>query len=82
MNGPTWERRAGIGPFVAAFAQGVSGDVSPNTRGAFCKHTWESCENRWSVCWENGQPKNELCMGQGPGKDAGIMYSPPDTYFS
>lgn len=69
MNGPTWVQPAGRGPFVAGFAQGVSGDISPNTRGVYCKNTGESCENQWSVCWENGQPKNELCLGQGPGRD-------------
>lgn len=69
MNGPTWVQPAGRGPFVAGFAQGVSGDISPNTRGDYCKNTGKSCENQWSVCWDQGQPKNELCLGQGPGRD-------------
>ena len=28
--------------------------------------------SRCQVCWDNGQPKNELCLGQGPGRDAWI----------
>eukprot|EP00913_Durusdinium_trenchii_P022387 g21031.t1 len=69
MNGPSWVQRAGRGPFVAAFAQGVSGDISPNLLGAWCTNSGEKCDNQWSVCWSNGQHKNSLCLGQGPGRD-------------
>jgi neutral ceramidase len=55
----------GQGPFVAAFAQSNLGDVSPNTRGAFCADTGLPCDYNHSTC--NG--KNELCRGIGPGKD-------------
>ena len=37
MNGPSSERPAGRGPFVAAFGSGAAGDVSPNTYGSWCQ---------------------------------------------
>ncbi|CAJ1362817.1 unnamed protein product [Effrenium voratum] len=61
INGPSHLQPAGRGPFVASFAQGAAGDVSPNILGDFCTDTGLSCENQYSVCWQNGQPKNELC---------------------
>ncbi|KXZ50831.1 hypothetical protein GPECTOR_15g517 [Gonium pectorale] len=48
--------------FVAAVAQGASGDVSPNTGGAFCLDTGLPCDAATSTC--NG--RNELCHGRGP----------------
>ena len=36
----------GVGKFVAAFAQAHTGDVSPNTLGAFCTDTGLPCEVR------------------------------------
>ena len=80
MNGPTWVQPAGRGPFVAGFAQGVSGDISPNTKGDFCKHTNKSCESQWSVCYENGQMKNSLCVAKGPAVDP--YRDPKDRYES
>eukprot|EP00803_Ostreobium_quekettii_P008842 evm.model.scf_195.7 EVM.evm.TU.scf_195.7 scf_195:39486-43547(-) len=53
----------GPGPFVAGFAQGAVGDVSPNTLGPFCMDTGEPCDAVTSTC--NG--RNELCAGRGPG---------------
>lgn len=70
VNGPPSQRVSGRGPFIAAFAQGASGDVSPNVNGSFCTNTGLSCENQYSVCWEGGQHKNELCRGRGPSRDA------------
>jgi len=52
----------GIGPFVAAFAQSNEGDVSPNTRGAFCDNG-HPCNFAHSTC--NGTSEN--CHGYGPG---------------
>lgn len=40
----------GKGPFVAAFANGNEGDVSPNTRGARCINTGMPCESHTSSC--------------------------------
>eukprot|EP01119_Soliformovum_irregulare_P003951 TRINITY_DN14980_c0_g1_i1.p1 TRINITY_DN14980_c0_g1~~TRINITY_DN14980_c0_g1_i1.p1 ORF type:complete len:704 (-),score=205.22 TRINITY_DN14980_c0_g1_i1:76-2187(-) len=54
----------GMGPFVAAFAQTNEGDVSPNTRGAFCDNG-RPCETAHSTC--GGSSQN--CHGYGPGKD-------------
>jgi neutral ceramidase len=50
--------------FVAAFAQSNSGDVSPNTKGAFCDNG-DPCELAHSTCggW------SENCHGYGPGKN-------------
>lgn len=61
MNGP--ESLTGEGPYVAAFAQTNSGDVSPRTRGAFCSDG-TPCEIH-STCGG----KNENCNGIGPGDD-------------
>jgi len=54
----------GMGPFVAAFAQTNEGDVSPNTKGAFCPDG-KPCDDAHSTC--NG--KSQECRGIGPGKD-------------
>ena len=48
--------------FVAAFAQSNSGDVSPNTEGAFCTDTGLPCDPSRSTC----DGRNELCNGRGP----------------
>eukprot|EP01114_Cavostelium_apophysatum_P007011 TRINITY_DN1866_c0_g1_i1.p1 TRINITY_DN1866_c0_g1~~TRINITY_DN1866_c0_g1_i1.p1 ORF type:complete len:766 (-),score=167.78 TRINITY_DN1866_c0_g1_i1:1192-3147(-) len=53
----------GTGSFVAAFAQSNEGDVSPNTRGAFCDNG-DPCEFAHSTC--GGRSEN--CHGYGPGK--------------
>jgi len=53
------------GPYVAAFAQTNSGDVSPRTRGAFCPDGVTPCERYHSTCGG----KEEGCNGIGPGKD-------------
>jgi neutral ceramidase len=55
---------SGRGPFVAAFSQTNEGDVSPNTKGAFCEDG-TPCEFAHSTC--NGA--NEGCHGYGPGDD-------------
>lgn len=55
---------SGQGPFVAAFSQTNEGDVSPNTKGAFCEDG-TPCEFAHSTC--NGA--NEGCHGYGPGYD-------------
>lgn len=55
----------GQGEFVAAFANTNQGDVSPNTKGAFCLDTGEECDRITSTC--NG--RTSLCAGVGPGKD-------------
>lgn len=49
--------------FVGAVAQANEGDVSPNTRGAFCDNGMP-CEEAHSTCggWSEG------CHGYGPGK--------------
>jgi neutral ceramidase len=52
----------GTGSFVAAFAQSNEGDVSPNTRGAFCDNG-SPCEVAHSTC--GGYSEN--CHGYGPG---------------
>lgn len=54
----------GRGTFISAFAQTNSGDVSPNTRGAFCKNG-SPCEVAHSTCGGF----SEDCLGYGPGKD-------------
>lgn len=54
----------GQGPFVAGFAQSNEGDVSPNTKGAFCENG-EPCEPIHSTC--NGYSQG--CNSVGPGKD-------------
>ncbi|KJE90898.1 neutral/alkaline nonlysosomal ceramidase [Capsaspora owczarzaki ATCC 30864] len=58
----------GKGKFVAAFAQTNSGDVSPNTAGAFCisgKDAGKPCDFYTSLC----DGRSEPCVGFGPGKD-------------
>ncbi|GAM24678.1 hypothetical protein SAMD00019534_078530, partial [Acytostelium subglobosum LB1] len=72
-----WEKYAngnsslpGTGPFIAAFGQSNEGDVSPNTKGAFCPDG-SPCEAADSTC--NG--KNEGCKGIGPGKDGDMFES-------
>lgn len=64
ING--WNTTAGNGPFVAAFGQSNEGDVSPNTRGAFCTSPpsvlGQACEFEHSTC----AGKTEGCQGQGP----------------
>ncbi|KAJ7543425.1 hypothetical protein O6H91_09G037900 [Diphasiastrum complanatum] len=50
-------------PFVAAFAQTSSGDVSPNTLGAFCTDKGLPCDFNHSTC----DGLNELCIARGPG---------------
>ena len=37
LNGPTSRVRPGDGAFVAAYAASALGDISPNTKGAFCR---------------------------------------------
>eukprot|EP00164_Ancoracysta_twista_P004307 GFYU01005800.1.p1 GENE.GFYU01005800.1~~GFYU01005800.1.p1 ORF type:complete len:712 (+),score=286.13 GFYU01005800.1:172-2307(+) len=54
----------GQGPFVAAFPQTNSGDVSPNTMGARCPDG-NPCDFKTSTC--NGKTAN--CIAPGPGKD-------------
>ncbi|KAL6055923.1 Neutral ceramidase [Balamuthia mandrillaris] len=54
----------GTGPFVAAFGQTAEGDVSPNTKGAFC-NDGTPCEVAHSTC--GGY--SEGCHGYGPGKN-------------
>lgn len=54
--------------FVAGFSQSTSGDVSPNTLGAFCESPgkpWdgEPCEFERSTCGNRTQE----CHGRGPG---------------
>ena len=57
---------AGRGPFVAAFGQSNEGDVSPNTKGAFCTMppsvARQPCDPIHSTC----AGRNEGCQGQGP----------------
>lgn len=53
----------GKGPFVAAFAQLTSGDVSPNILGVFCPDG-RPCANDTTCGGRSG-----LCHGKGPGKD-------------
>lgn len=52
----------GIGPFIAAFGQSNLGDVSPNTRGAFCPDG-TPCTFNTSTCGG----KTEGCIASGPG---------------
>lgn len=54
----------GTGQYVAAFGQSNEGDVSPNTKGAFCNNG-RACEVAHSTC--GGTSEN--CHGYGPGKD-------------
>ncbi|KFO76813.1 Neutral ceramidase, partial [Cuculus canorus] len=56
----------GEGSFVAAFASSNLGDVSPNTKGPFCKNTGDSCDNPQSTCPLGGAT---MCMAVGPGND-------------
>ena len=55
-------RLPGKGPFVAAFASTNLGDVSPNTKGPYCKHTRKPCDAK-STCDGNAYQ----CLGYGPG---------------
>jgi neutral ceramidase len=57
------ETPSGVGSFLAAFPEPPSGDISPNTRGAFCPNG-QKCDIN-STC--NGN--SNLCHGLGPGKD-------------
>eukprot|EP00930_Biecheleria_cincta_P048658 TRINITY_DN3393_c0_g1_i1.p1 TRINITY_DN3393_c0_g1~~TRINITY_DN3393_c0_g1_i1.p1 ORF type:complete len:720 (+),score=117.95 TRINITY_DN3393_c0_g1_i1:110-2269(+) len=67
LNGNT---PGGRGPFVAGFAQGAAGDVSPNINGSFCEGTGTSCDTAESVCYDKlGRPHNSKCLSHGPGKD-------------
>eukprot|EP00939_MAST-03C_sp_MAST-3C-sp1_P004076 g4076.t1 len=61
----------GKGDFVGAFAATNLGDVSPNTKGAFCADTGLPCEMIHSTC--NG--KTKMCQGVGPGKDGDMFDS-------
>jgi len=61
-NGP--KSLPGMGPFIAAFGQSNEGDVTPNTRGAFCNNGMP-CDFAHSTC--GGYSEN--CHGYGPGKD-------------
>eukprot|EP01125_Pyxidicula_operculata_P011238 TRINITY_DN3677_c0_g1_i1.p1 TRINITY_DN3677_c0_g1~~TRINITY_DN3677_c0_g1_i1.p1 ORF type:complete len:543 (+),score=145.29 TRINITY_DN3677_c0_g1_i1:540-2168(+) len=54
----------GTGSFVAAFTNCNEGDVTPNTRGAFCDNGLP-CDYAHSTC--GGTSEN--CHGYGPGKD-------------
>ncbi|XP_022119315.2 neutral ceramidase [Pieris rapae] len=49
---------------VAGFFAASQGDVSPNTRGARCEFSGDSCDNQFELCeqWE-------LCFSVGPGDD-------------
>lgn len=59
----------GMGPFVAIFGQSNEGDVTPNTKGAFCDDGSE-CDARTSTCPnERGMMSSALCHGYGPGED-------------
>ena len=60
MNG---NYSTGSGKFVAAFGQCNEGDVSPNTRGAFCDNG-DRCEVAHSTCGG----RSEGCHSYGPGK--------------
>ncbi|RWS20358.1 neutral ceramidase-like protein, partial [Leptotrombidium deliense] len=57
----------GKGPFVAAFPNGIEGDVSPNTKGARCIDTGSSCDIHTSSCGVNLQ--NDKCIASGPGNN-------------
>eukprot|EP01080_Neovahlkampfia_damariscottae_P003290 gene3290-5731_t len=54
---------AGKGEFLSAFPEPASGDISPNTKGAFCPNG-RPCDKN-STC--NGN--SNTCHGLGPGKD-------------
>jgi neutral ceramidase len=56
--------KPGMGPFVAIFSNSNEGDVTPNTKGAFCPNGL-ACNYFNSTC--NGQ--SETCHGEGPGSD-------------
>lgn len=56
----------GEGDFVAAFGQANEGDVSPNTRGAFCPDG-TPCDFVHSTCGE--PPQGQTCVATGPGVD-------------
>ena len=62
-SGGGYTNRSSEDAFVAGFAQSNSGDVSPNTGGAFCSDTQKPCEISTSTCGG----RNELCHGRGPG---------------
>jgi len=49
-------------PFIAAFCQSNEGDVSPNTKGAFCPNG-SPCDAATSLCTEG----NGFCIATGPG---------------
>ncbi|KAK3284122.1 hypothetical protein CYMTET_8209 [Cymbomonas tetramitiformis] len=51
------------GPFIAAFPQPASGDVSPNVNGVNCTVTGGECHPLHSTSWGCVT----LCRGQGPG---------------
>lgn len=55
----------GKGKYVAAFAQGNEGDVTPNINGPKCIDSNEPCDLLTSTC----HGKEELCIAFGPGKD-------------
>lgn len=61
----------GTGAFVAAFASTNLGDVSPNTMGAKCLDTGESCSGGHSAC--NGRCEN--CIAFGPGTNGDMFES-------
>jgi neutral ceramidase len=54
----------GMGNWVGAVAQSNEGDVSPNTRGAFCDNG-SPCDYAHSTCGGTSQG----CHGYGPGRD-------------
>ncbi|KAM6182414.1 neutral ceramidase isoform 2-T2 [Erethizon dorsatum] len=56
----------GQGPFVAAVASSILGDVSPNILGPHCINTGESCDNANNTCPIGGPI---MCMAMGPGQD-------------
>ena len=61
----------GLGPFVAAFGSTNLGDVSPNTNGAKCIDTGESCTFEDSSCGG----KCENCIAFGPGTNGDMVES-------
>jgi len=60
----------GKGPFVAAFSTANQGDVSPNTKGAFCNegpNAGQPCDKLTSTCPnDRGINLVQLCTAQGP----------------
>lgn len=68
MNGK--HSMPGTGSFVAAFASTNLGDVTPNTKGAFCRDSGLPCDSH-STC----SGKEELCYGIGPGKNGDMFDS-------